>query len=153
MHTQCQFNLIVCMSQLANLLFPFISRTIKIPDSADGLGFQIRGFGPSVVHAVGRGKRLQFPPLELSGLISKSLSITSLLLWHSWRAAATPAFGVCVTWLRCDVIAMISMHLLAFFLAVRLICLIGKHSAFFALNSSGLLPNAAYLVALLSGLA
>uniref|UniRef100_A0A8C2XHU6 Phosphatidylinositol-3,4,5-trisphosphate dependent Rac exchange factor 2 n=1 Tax=Cyclopterus lumpus TaxID=8103 RepID=A0A8C2XHU6_CYCLU len=29
--------------------------TIKIPDSADGLGFQIRGFGPSVVHAVGRG--------------------------------------------------------------------------------------------------
>ncbi|CAG00668.1 unnamed protein product [Tetraodon nigroviridis] len=29
-------------------------RTIKIPDSADGLGFQIRGFGPSVVHAVGR---------------------------------------------------------------------------------------------------
>uniref|UniRef100_A0A4W3GFW6 Phosphatidylinositol-3,4,5-trisphosphate dependent Rac exchange factor 2 n=1 Tax=Callorhinchus milii TaxID=7868 RepID=A0A4W3GFW6_CALMI len=27
--------------------------TIKIPDSADGLGFQIRGFGPSVVHAVG----------------------------------------------------------------------------------------------------
>uniref|UniRef100_A0AAX7UWC5 Phosphatidylinositol 3,4,5-trisphosphate-dependent Rac exchanger 2 protein n=1 Tax=Astatotilapia calliptera TaxID=8154 RepID=A0AAX7UWC5_ASTCA len=28
--------------------------TIKIPDSADGLGFQIRGFGPSVVHAVGR---------------------------------------------------------------------------------------------------
>lgn len=31
-------------------------RTVKIPDSADGLGFQIRGFGPSVVHAVGRGK-------------------------------------------------------------------------------------------------
>uniref|UniRef100_A0A8C7DQX1 Phosphatidylinositol-3,4,5-trisphosphate dependent Rac exchange factor 2 n=1 Tax=Oncorhynchus kisutch TaxID=8019 RepID=A0A8C7DQX1_ONCKI len=30
--------------------------TVKIPDSADGLGFQIRGFGPSVVHAVGRGK-------------------------------------------------------------------------------------------------
>ncbi|XP_048452339.1 phosphatidylinositol 3,4,5-trisphosphate-dependent Rac exchanger 2 protein isoform X2 [Rhincodon typus] len=29
--------------------------TIKIPDSADGLGFQIRGYGPSVVHAVGRG--------------------------------------------------------------------------------------------------
>uniref|UniRef100_A0A8C6LJF8 Phosphatidylinositol 3,4,5-trisphosphate-dependent Rac exchanger 2 protein n=1 Tax=Nothobranchius furzeri TaxID=105023 RepID=A0A8C6LJF8_NOTFU len=29
--------------------------TVKIPDSADGLGFQIRGFGPSVVHAVGRG--------------------------------------------------------------------------------------------------
>ncbi|XP_069777400.1 phosphatidylinositol 3,4,5-trisphosphate-dependent Rac exchanger 2 protein isoform X4 [Narcine bancroftii] len=29
--------------------------TIKIPDSADGLGFQIRGFGPSVVHAIGRG--------------------------------------------------------------------------------------------------
>uniref|UniRef100_A0A673MP60 Phosphatidylinositol 3,4,5-trisphosphate-dependent Rac exchanger 2 protein n=1 Tax=Sinocyclocheilus rhinocerous TaxID=307959 RepID=A0A673MP60_9TELE len=28
---------------------------VKIPDSADGLGFQIRGFGPSVVHAVGRG--------------------------------------------------------------------------------------------------
>uniref|UniRef100_A0A667Y3X8 Phosphatidylinositol 3,4,5-trisphosphate-dependent Rac exchanger 2 protein n=1 Tax=Myripristis murdjan TaxID=586833 RepID=A0A667Y3X8_9TELE len=28
--------------------------TVKIPDSADGLGFQIRGFGPSVVHAVGR---------------------------------------------------------------------------------------------------
>uniref|UniRef100_A0A8C5B6Z8 Phosphatidylinositol-3,4,5-trisphosphate dependent Rac exchange factor 2 n=1 Tax=Gadus morhua TaxID=8049 RepID=A0A8C5B6Z8_GADMO len=27
--------------------------TVKIPDSADGLGFQIRGFGPSVVHAVG----------------------------------------------------------------------------------------------------
>ncbi|KAF4803160.1 Phosphatidylinositol 3,4,5-trisphosphate-dependent Rac exchanger 2 protein [Turdus rufiventris] len=31
------------------------NRTVKIPDSADGLGFQIRGFGPSVVHAVGRG--------------------------------------------------------------------------------------------------
>uniref|UniRef100_A0A4W3GI62 Phosphatidylinositol-3,4,5-trisphosphate dependent Rac exchange factor 2 n=1 Tax=Callorhinchus milii TaxID=7868 RepID=A0A4W3GI62_CALMI len=31
------------------------TKTIKIPDSADGLGFQIRGFGPSVVHAVGRG--------------------------------------------------------------------------------------------------
>lgn len=31
-------------------------RTVKIPDSADGLGFQIRGFGPSVVHAVGRGE-------------------------------------------------------------------------------------------------
>jgi len=29
---------------------------VKILDSADGLGFQIRGFGPSVVHAVGRGK-------------------------------------------------------------------------------------------------
>ncbi|KAH0617654.1 hypothetical protein JD844_016114 [Phrynosoma platyrhinos] len=29
--------------------------TVKIPDSIDGLGFQIRGFGPSVVHAVGRG--------------------------------------------------------------------------------------------------
>ncbi|XP_055490405.1 phosphatidylinositol 3,4,5-trisphosphate-dependent Rac exchanger 2 protein [Leucoraja erinacea] len=29
--------------------------TIKIPDSEDGLGFQIRGFGPSVVHAIGRG--------------------------------------------------------------------------------------------------
>ncbi|KAK1332071.1 hypothetical protein QTO34_007756 [Cnephaeus nilssonii] len=29
--------------------------TVKIPDSADGLGFQIRGYGPSVVHAVGRG--------------------------------------------------------------------------------------------------
>ncbi|XP_057680467.1 phosphatidylinositol 3,4,5-trisphosphate-dependent Rac exchanger 2 protein [Corythoichthys intestinalis] len=29
--------------------------TVKIPDSVDGLGFQIRGFGPSVVHAVGRG--------------------------------------------------------------------------------------------------
>nr|XP_033789868.1 phosphatidylinositol 3,4,5-trisphosphate-dependent Rac exchanger 2 protein isoform X2 [Geotrypetes seraphini] len=29
--------------------------TVKIPDSADGLGFQIRGFGPSVIHAVGRG--------------------------------------------------------------------------------------------------
>uniref|UniRef100_A0A8C2D5H7 Phosphatidylinositol-3,4,5-trisphosphate-dependent Rac exchange factor 2 n=1 Tax=Cyprinus carpio TaxID=7962 RepID=A0A8C2D5H7_CYPCA len=27
--------------------------TVKIPDSADGLGFQIRGFGPSVVHAIG----------------------------------------------------------------------------------------------------
>uniref|UniRef100_A0A672QUI4 Phosphatidylinositol-3,4,5-trisphosphate dependent Rac exchange factor 2 n=1 Tax=Sinocyclocheilus grahami TaxID=75366 RepID=A0A672QUI4_SINGR len=27
--------------------------TVKIPDSVDGLGFQIRGFGPSVVHAVG----------------------------------------------------------------------------------------------------
>jgi hypothetical protein len=35
-------------------------RTVKIPDSADGLGFQIRGFGPSVVHAVGRGKKLIF---------------------------------------------------------------------------------------------
>ncbi|KAG8133673.1 hypothetical protein E2320_011438 [Naja naja] len=29
--------------------------TVKIPDSVDGLGFQIRGFGPSVVHAVGKG--------------------------------------------------------------------------------------------------
>ncbi|XP_030619382.1 phosphatidylinositol 3,4,5-trisphosphate-dependent Rac exchanger 2 protein isoform X4 [Delphinapterus leucas] len=29
--------------------------TVKIPDSAEGLGFQIRGYGPSVVHAVGRG--------------------------------------------------------------------------------------------------
>uniref|UniRef100_A0A671NF62 Phosphatidylinositol 3,4,5-trisphosphate-dependent Rac exchanger 2 protein n=1 Tax=Sinocyclocheilus anshuiensis TaxID=1608454 RepID=A0A671NF62_9TELE len=29
--------------------------TVKISDSVDGLGFQIRGFGPSVVHAVGRG--------------------------------------------------------------------------------------------------
>ncbi|XP_069477256.1 phosphatidylinositol 3,4,5-trisphosphate-dependent Rac exchanger 2 protein [Ambystoma mexicanum] len=29
--------------------------TVKIPDSIEGLGFQIRGFGPSVVHAVGRG--------------------------------------------------------------------------------------------------
>ncbi|XP_073650580.1 phosphatidylinositol 3,4,5-trisphosphate-dependent Rac exchanger 2 protein isoform X3 [Tursiops truncatus] len=28
--------------------------TVKIPDSAEGLGFQIRGYGPSVVHAVGR---------------------------------------------------------------------------------------------------
>lgn len=32
-------------------------RTVKIPDSADGLGFQIRGYGPSVVHAVGRGEK------------------------------------------------------------------------------------------------
>lgn len=31
-------------------------RTVKIPDSAEGLGFQIRGYGPSVVHAVGRGE-------------------------------------------------------------------------------------------------
>ncbi|KAM5125018.1 phosphatidylinositol 3,4,5-trisphosphate-dependent Rac exchanger 2 protein-like [Callospermophilus lateralis] len=29
--------------------------TLKIPDLADGLGFQIRGFGSSLVHAVGRG--------------------------------------------------------------------------------------------------
>ncbi|XP_028825334.1 phosphatidylinositol 3,4,5-trisphosphate-dependent Rac exchanger 2 protein isoform X2 [Denticeps clupeoides] len=29
--------------------------TVNIPDSVDGLGFQIRGFGPSVVHAVGQG--------------------------------------------------------------------------------------------------
>ncbi|KAM8966775.1 phosphatidylinositol 3,4,5-trisphosphate-dependent Rac exchanger 2 protein [Pelodytes ibericus] len=28
---------------------------VKIPDSPEGLGFQIRGFGPSVVHAIGRG--------------------------------------------------------------------------------------------------
>ncbi|KAJ4923067.1 hypothetical protein JOQ06_027803, partial [Pogonophryne albipinna] len=39
-----------------------LQRTVKIPDSADGLGFQIRGFGPSVVHAVGRGERS--PPLR-----------------------------------------------------------------------------------------
>lgn len=31
---------------------------MKIPDSAEGLGFQIRGYGPSVVHAVGRGEKL-----------------------------------------------------------------------------------------------
>lgn len=70
------------------------SRTVKIPDSADGLGFQIRGFGPSVVHAVGRGKRAAPPPLELSGFISNTLHIDSLLLWHSWQAAATPVCGV-----------------------------------------------------------
>lgn len=44
--------------KLCPILVPSaISRTVKIPDSADGLGFQIRGFGPSVVHAVGRGRR------------------------------------------------------------------------------------------------
>lgn len=60
--------------------FTSVGRTIKIPDSADGLGFQIRGFGPSVVHAVGRGKSYwgtagqQLPP-------------------QSWGA-------LCVTWLQ-----------------------------------------------------
>lgn len=37
--------------------FPIDFRTVKIPDSAEGLGFQIRGYGPSVVHAVGRGEK------------------------------------------------------------------------------------------------
>uniref|UniRef100_A0A8D1LVH0 Phosphatidylinositol 3,4,5-trisphosphate-dependent Rac exchanger 2 protein n=1 Tax=Sus scrofa TaxID=9823 RepID=A0A8D1LVH0_PIG len=36
-------------------VFSIDFRTVKIPDSAEGLGFQIRGYGPSVVHAVGRG--------------------------------------------------------------------------------------------------
>lgn len=45
-----------CGCEVNVLPSPPLSRTVKIPDSADGLGFQIRGFGPSVVHAVGRGK-------------------------------------------------------------------------------------------------
>lgn len=82
----------MCQFDAFPLCFYFGSRTIKIPDSADGLGFQIRGFGPSVVHAVGRGKRSPPPPLEMSGLISKRLPIT-LLMWQSWKAAATSFFG------------------------------------------------------------
>lgn len=47
---------------MSDLIFWFTFRTVKIPDSADGLGFQIRGFGPSVVHAVGRGETPPLPP-------------------------------------------------------------------------------------------
>ena len=45
-----------CGVTFVSLYFLVTFRTVKIPDSADGLGFQIRGFGPSVVHAVGRGE-------------------------------------------------------------------------------------------------
>uniref|UniRef100_A0A669EL36 Phosphatidylinositol 3,4,5-trisphosphate-dependent Rac exchanger 2 protein n=1 Tax=Oreochromis niloticus TaxID=8128 RepID=A0A669EL36_ORENI len=44
-----------CFNSKGPLRVLVSTKTIKIPDSADGLGFQIRGFGPSVVHAVGRG--------------------------------------------------------------------------------------------------
>lgn len=93
-------------------LFPhLVPRTVKIPDSADGLGFQIRGFGPSVVHAVGRGKRSPPLPLELSGFIRKRPPIIFPLLWHSWQTAATPIFRwVCVTWPQEDNFPAHSLH-------------------------------------------
>ncbi|KAI4786894.1 hypothetical protein KUCAC02_036822 [Chaenocephalus aceratus] len=61
--------------------------TVKIPDSADCLGFQIRGFGPSVVHAVAevRGLRLY---AESSGTLRTSppgvvLHAGEQMLWCS----------------------------------------------------------------------
>uniref|UniRef100_A0A7N6AFC4 Phosphatidylinositol-3,4,5-trisphosphate-dependent Rac exchange factor 2 n=1 Tax=Anabas testudineus TaxID=64144 RepID=A0A7N6AFC4_ANATE len=59
--------------------------TIKIPDSADGLGFQIRGFGPSVVHAVGRGTVAAIAGLHPGQCIIKvngiNISCTTLSLF------------------------------------------------------------------------
>lgn len=83
-----------CQSHLVSFS---LLRTVKIPDSADGLGFQIRGFGPSVVHAVGRGKRSPPQPLEVSGFIRKrpphhlSLIVAQLVNRCQY-------LGVCVTW-------------------------------------------------------
>ncbi|KAI4797777.1 hypothetical protein KUCAC02_024854 [Chaenocephalus aceratus] len=58
--------------------------TVKIPDSADGLGFQIRGFGPSVVHAVGRGERS--PPLRR--VIRNTPHLSARCRAPRWRADA-----------------------------------------------------------------
>lgn len=91
----CKVTFEAILSKSSCISFPIcprpVPRTVKIPDSADGLGFQIRGFGPSVVHAVGRGKRSLPPQLELSAFIRKRPPVTFLLLRHSWWAAATPA--------------------------------------------------------------
>lgn len=75
--------------------FTCVDRTIKIPDSAEGLGFQIRGFGPSVVHAVGRGMSYwgtagqQLPPQSLGGGMRDSatggpFSPLMLSMWLRW---------------------------------------------------------------------
>uniref|UniRef100_H3AA93 Phosphatidylinositol-3,4,5-trisphosphate dependent Rac exchange factor 2 n=1 Tax=Latimeria chalumnae TaxID=7897 RepID=H3AA93_LATCH len=53
--------------------------TVKIPDSADGLGFQIRGFGPSVVHAVGRGKKAAVWQLCSEACLRKNLNNSNLI--------------------------------------------------------------------------
>uniref|UniRef100_A0A8D1LWW4 Phosphatidylinositol-3,4,5-trisphosphate dependent Rac exchange factor 2 n=1 Tax=Sus scrofa TaxID=9823 RepID=A0A8D1LWW4_PIG len=47
--------------------------TVKIPDSAEGLGFQIRGYGPSVVHAVGRGEKFILCDNQLASMSGCSL--------------------------------------------------------------------------------
>ena len=46
---------------------------MKIPDSAEGLGFQIRGYGPSVVHAVGRGEEAVLCGVQLASRFEWSL--------------------------------------------------------------------------------
>lgn len=57
-------------------------RTVKIPDSADGLGFQIRGFGPSVVHAVGRGECPGVPGRCCGeAALIPSLDLRALIWW------------------------------------------------------------------------
>lgn len=80
-------------------------RTVKIPDSADGLGFQIRGFGPPVVHAVGRGKTQplwQQQILELLPIRGKERGGGLLPPFCYCRTAGKQlprrARRVCVTW-------------------------------------------------------
>uniref|UniRef100_A0A673XY24 Phosphatidylinositol-3,4,5-trisphosphate dependent Rac exchange factor 2 n=2 Tax=Salmo trutta TaxID=8032 RepID=A0A673XY24_SALTR len=75
-----------------------------IPDSADGLGFQIRGFGPSVVHAVGRGKTHTVAPRCPSVTPEKGFSHPVPLLsvaqlggsWLQGSALALPDSMLCM---------------------------------------------------------
>lgn len=75
-----------------------VCRTIKIPDSADGLGFQIRGFGPSVVHAVGRGRKSLPVRLELSSFIRNNASCHLSTVGQLVSSCHISLWGVCVTW-------------------------------------------------------
>ncbi|NWI12825.1 PREX2 protein, partial [Crypturellus soui] len=83
--------------------------TVKIPDSADGLGFQIRGFGPSVVHAVGRGTVAAAAGLHPGQCIIKVNGINVSKETHASVIAHVTAcrkyrrpMQVCLTWLTCS---------------------------------------------------
>lgn len=68
---------------------------MKILDSADGLGFQIRGFGPSVVHAVGRGKSEQRERKNWAGLQELTYALyPSVFLNLSWITAGAVGTGL-----------------------------------------------------------
>ncbi|NXJ95708.1 PREX2 protein, partial [Corythaixoides concolor] len=104
--------------------------TVKIPDSADGLGFQIRGFGPSVVHAVGRGTVAAAAGLHPGQCIIKVNGINVSKETHASVIAHVTAcrkyrrpMQVCVTWYSCR----FSFKFFVFFFKVNSVVCISVH--------------------------
>lgn len=104
-YVKCACALKCVLSKSSCVNFPFcpslVSRTVKIPDSAEGLGFQIRGFGPPVVHAVGRGKiHSLWQPLQLSAFIRKKRGLLPPFCYCRTAGKQLPhqPLWACVTW-------------------------------------------------------